>query len=426
MQAVAKLNSLLTTNKKTAIALLIFLSVFFLSTCISNPNSPEKEIRGEAYAGSVQCKKCHQKVYDDFIHTAHFNTSNNKLPQMVQTAFDTGKNIFEFNDSTKVVMEKKDSSFYQTYYQNGSKIFSLPFDIAVGSGRKAQTYLYYNDRKKISQLPISYFITQNSWANSPGFPEDHPRFDRNVPSYCMGCHSSFIDVKQTYTGVVMQEEFEKNKIIYGIDCERCHGAARAHVEYQTNHPEEKESKFITRISSLNRIQKNDMCALCHSGFRDVQQSLFNFKPGDNLNNFYIPYYGRVDTSNLDVHGNQTQLMLASKCYKLSNDLTCTSCHNVHVKERDDIKTFSQRCISCHKQVDHSFINTERNLADVVLNNCINCHMPLKASATITMLTKQKTDAYPDYIRTHLITIYEEETKKNLDSLTSITSKSKSK
>jgi len=417
MPVVDKLNQLFTTNKKkTVILFILCISIIVLSTCISKSETDEIDLRGERYAGSLQCKKCHQKIFNDYIHAAHFNTSSDRIPEKVQADFMPGRNSFEFSDSTKVVMEKNNGRFYQSYYLNESKIFSQPFDIIVGSGRKAQTYLYYNDKKKISQLPISYFATQGTWANSPGFPADHPKFDRNVPSYCMGCHSSFIGVKQTYTGVVMQEEFEKNKIVYGIDCERCHGPARDHVEYQTNHPQEKESKFMTKIATLNRLQQNDLCALCHSGFRDVQQSLFNFKPGDNLVNYYIPDYGRVDTADLDVHGNQTQLMLASACYKVSNNLTCTSCHNVHLKERDSISTFSQRCISCHKQVDHSFTSANKNLSEAVQNNCIDCHMPLKASAAITLLTKQKTDAYPDYIRTHLITVYKEETKRFLDSL----------
>jgi hypothetical protein len=411
-----KLVILLRENKKISVLILILALVTLLSDCVSNTSTGKTDIRGEAYAGSAQCRNCHQEVYDNYSHAAHFNTSSDHLPSIVKSAFEPGKNIFKFNDSVEVVMEKTDSGFYQSYYVSGKKLFSKPFEITVGSGRKAQTYLYYNDRKKISQLPISYFMSEGSWANSPGFPGDHPRFDRNVPSYCMGCHSSFIGVKQTYTGVVMQEEFEKNKIAYGIDCERCHGPARAHIDYHTDHPQEKESKFITKISTLNRTQQNDMCALCHSGFRDVQQSLFNFKPGDNLVNYYIPDYGRIDTAGLDVHGNQTQLMLASKCYQLSSTLTCNSCHNVHVKERDDLSTLSQRCITCHKQSTHSFTDTDKKRTDAIQNNCIDCHMPLKASAAITMLTKQKTDAYPDYIRTHLITIYREETKRFLDSL----------
>lgn len=415
MLTARKLFSFFIVNKKTTVLLLILLFIIFLSNCVSETKIDTTDIRGEAYAGADQCRNCHQQVHDDYAHAAHFNTSSNELPQIVRERFEPGKNSFRFNDSTEVMMEKLDSGYYQSWYSSGKKILSQPFDITVGSGRKAQTYLYYTDKKKLSQLPISYFMSQNSWANSPGFPADHPKFDRDVPSYCMGCHSSFIGVKQTYAGVVMQEEFEKGKIVYGIDCERCHGPARAHVEYHVGHPQEKESKFITKISTLTRVQKNDMCALCHSGFRDVQQSLFNFKPGDNLNNYYIPEYGRIDTASLDVHGNQTQLMMASKCYQLNNDLTCNSCHNVHVKERDNIKVFSERCITCHKQVDHSFTKTGRNFMDALQNNCIDCHMPLKASS-IKMLTKQKADAYPDYIRTHLITIYKEETKRFLDSL----------
>src|SRR6185369_3943443 len=244
MPVAGKINSLFTTNKKTATVLLIVICIIFLSECISK--SKGADLRGKEYAGSLQCKNCHQQIYDAYIQAAHFNTSSDSLPANIQAAFHPGQNKFKFNDSIEVVMEKNDGHFYQSYYQNGNKKFSHPFDIVVGSGRKAQTYLYYNDKRKISQLPISYFISEHEWANSPGFPAEDAKFDRNVPSYCLGCHSSFIAVKQTYTGVVMQEEFEKNKIIYGIDCERCHGPALAHVEYHEDHPQEKQSKFITK------------------------------------------------------------------------------------------------------------------------------------------------------------------------------------
>ena len=157
---------------------------------------------------------------------------------------------------------------------------------------------------------------------------------------------------------------------------------------------------MARISALNRVQQTDQCALCHSGLRKVQQSLFNFKPGDALNDFYAPEFGRLDTANLDVHGNQTQLMMASKCFQQSNKLTCNTCHNVHVKERDDMTVFEQRCKDCHQQVKHSFAD------NTVQSNCVKCHMPLKPSSLITLLTNQKGVAVPDSIRTHLIAVYD--------------------
>ena len=159
-----------------------------------------------------------------------------------------------------------------------------------------------------------------------------------------------------------------------------------------------------------------MCALCHSGLRVQQQSLFTFKPGDKFSEFYYPDFNRTDAESLDVHGNQAQLMQSSKCYQLSNDLTCNSCHNVHVKERENIPLFSQRCINCHKEVKHSFAGTINNADALIQSDCIDCHMPLQASKTITMLTKQQTSAKPDFIRTHLIKVYLQESKIFMDSV----------
>src|SRR5215213_4115697 len=183
---------LLARHKKLVTVFLILLCIIFLSNCIAD--SKKADIRGEAYAGAHTCKKCHEQIYDSYIQTAHFNTSSNLLPVEVKKAFENGKNVFRFNDSTEVIMEKVDGQYYQSYYRNGKKLLSHSFDITVGSGRKAQTYLYYNDRKKVSQLPVSYFMTEDAWANSPGFPANEAKFDRNVPSHCLGCHSSFVDV----------------------------------------------------------------------------------------------------------------------------------------------------------------------------------------------------------------------------------------
>src|SRR5688572_530678 len=352
--------TLLRKNKNISVAILIFLCIIFLSQCISKSDNTEPDIRGNEFAGSLACKNCHNDIYNAYIQTAHFNTSSDSLPGVVQSVFEPNKNVFEFNDSLKVVMEKMNGEYYQSLYQNGQKVFSHPFDLVIGSGRKAQTYLYY-DQKKVLQLPVSYFMTEHSWANSPGFPSHVAKFDREIPSGCFGCHSSYAVIKQTYKGMQLEEEYEQGQMIYGIDCERCHGPAREHAAYYKDHPSEKPAKFITSVKSLNRVQKNDMCSLCHSGFRDVQQSLFNFKPGDALSDFYFPDLTRPDPEKLDVHGKQSQLMMGSKCFQQSIELTCNSCHNVHVKERENISLFSSRCQSCHKEVSHSFDKGDINL-----------------------------------------------------------------
>ncbi len=390
------------------------LALLLLAHCLQAPgHEPETDLRGPLYAGSRSCQPCHAVIYNSSFHAAHFNTSGHTLSEEVQRGFDSGFNKFRFNDSVEVWMEKENNRFVQSYILNGKKLFSQPFDIVVGSGRKAQTFLYFNEQKKLSQLPLSYLVMAHTWANSPGFPATDAKFDRNIPSYCLGCHGSFVEVKQTYKGVVMQEEFGRN-LLFGIDCERCHGPAREHVQFQQTHPEEKKAFHIIKAASLNRQQKNDWCAQCHSGFRDVQQSLFTFKPGDDLDNFYVPEFGRVDTARLDVHGNQYQLMLSSKCYQGSTGLTCLSCHDVHQTERDSLSLFSRRCQSCHPRPDHSFSGRDPQVDSAVQEDCVSCHLPNKPSSLITLLTEGKQEAEADPIRTHFITVYREETRKFLE------------
>ena len=404
--------SIYRNHKIILVAAALLAMVFILSRCIASSGADNMDLRGPQFAGAEKCQGCHQEVYAQFLQTAHHLTSRPVSDSSVKGSFDPGKNVFEFNAHWKVVMQKNSGHFYQTAYEDGKESISKPFDIVVGSGRKAQTYLYYND-SSVYQLPVSYFVAENSWANSPNFPAGHPKFDRSIPSGCFTCHSSAVKVNQTYAGFQLKEAFEKGKIIYGIDCERCHGPGMNHIQYHQEHPGEKQGKQIARISSMNRLQKNDMCAMCHSGFREMQRSTFQFRPGDSLSNFFYPDLSPLDADQLDVHGKQDQLMKASKCYLQGNSLTCGSCHDPHIKERDNLEVFSQRCISCHKETIHSFAVNNEKLIKAVASNCIDCHMPLQPSSRIMLLTRQNTNAKPDLIRTHWIKIYPAEAEKIL-------------
>ena len=51
----------------------------------------------------------------------------------------------------------------------------------------------------------------------------------------------------------------------GVDCEKCHGPAARHVEFQTQNPKETIAKFIINPAGFSRQQSLDMCALCHGG-----------------------------------------------------------------------------------------------------------------------------------------------------------------
>lgn len=396
-------------NKSFFIIVLLAITIVAGSRCVSSSEA-KPDLRGNAYAGAERCQTCHAAVYENYMATAHAHTTQPPGDFTIKGNFDIAHNGFYFSDAWKVVMEKHNDSFYQTAFYNGQQKNSYPFDVVVGSGRKAQTFLYYNN-KAVFQLPISYFVPEHTWANSPNFPSDAPKFDRSIPSGCFGCHSSAVGLRESYQGLQKSETFEKGKIIYGIDCERCHGAAAEHVTYQESHPGDNTARFITSIRTLNRQQSVDMCGICHSGTKNMQRSAFDFKPGEVREDYFFPDYGNPLTDQLDVHGNQYALMKGSRCYLESNELTCNSCHNPHQKEQDNVQLFSQRCVTCHQQVIHSF--RQKISSTVIAANCIDCHMPKKASSVITLLTQQKTAAKADSIRTHFIKIYKEETDRFL-------------
>ena len=190
--------------------------------------------------------------------------------------------------------------------------------------------------------------------------------------------------------------------------------AAEHVKFQTDNPDIKEAKYIVTFKSLSRVQKINMCAMCHSGGNNhMLKPGFGFKPGDTLNN-----YMRVFSSNepvnykvIDVHGNQTGLLESSKCF-IASSMDCSTCHNsTHVNERDNIQLYNARCLSCHSGDTHNVCKLTNQLSAAALtSNCISCHMPALTSKVI--IAGQS----GTLIHTHHIAVYPEETEKVLAAL----------
>jgi len=168
---------------------------------------------------------------------------------------------------------------------------------------------------------------------------------------------------------------------------------------------------MVSFKSLNRQQKIDLCAACHSGNNNILlKSRFAFKMGDSLRSYMII----VNSGDqLDVHGNQTQLLAQSKCYKMSS-LECSSCHDTHVNERGMVNMFNERCQNCHSPGKHfCTMATDSNIS-MIKNNCTRCHMPEQASKAIKVqATANSTLAIPTMVINHRIAIYPEETTKIL-------------
>ena len=397
---------MLLSKRLLCIYFTIGVLVLALSKCSDLKDQRSKDIRGPEYADQKSCVKCHKDVSASFSETAHFHTSAPVTSDL--KGLGAGENTFAFNDSLKVVVEKRDDRMFQVAYFNNREIEAHQFDIAFGSGEKAKTFAYW-EQNSLFQLPLTYYSSINKWTNSPGFAENEINFKRAIVSRCFECHSSFAETRIVKTGSLsVSEEVVKGAVLYGIDCQRCHGPSSQHVRFHEENPEEKDAKYMTRIAGMSRQQKIDMCAVCHSGNDlQTQKSTFSFAPGDTLSDYYFPQYSR-SRKEPDVHGNQYGMLAASACF-IRSDMDCSSCHNTHLTEKNNQVLFAQRCMTCHDANTHP---PTGNLDQAALkNNCIDCHMPVKPSRLITFQLAGKSQKTPYPLRSHQIAVYPEETQK---------------
>ncbi|HMI77209.1 MAG TPA: multiheme c-type cytochrome [Ferruginibacter sp.] len=396
-------------QNRRSILIISTLSLFiiFLSQCIHKTEA-FNDLRGQAFAGSGTCRQCHQAIYDSVLLSAHFNATAPASKENVHGNFNAGSNSFVYDKDTRVVMEDRDSGLYQVVYINGKEKGVYRFDITFGL-RNAQTWLYWLDDKTY-ELPVSYYTSVHTWATSPGFSARQPDFKRFIGRDCFECHSSNIRSELNASTAGISEVLVKSSLIYGIDCERCHGPAAGHVNYHIEYPEIKTAKHIISIKSLGQQQKLDMCAVCHSGNDKLKiESRFKFRPGDTLANFFMAS-GRTGTSDFDVHGNQYRLMSESKCILVSKKMNCSSCHNPHTNANNDLAVYSQKCMSCHTQGGNNFCPMADSIGPSIKNNCIDCHMPEKPSEAISFRLPGNSQTTSYLLRTHRIATYPVEAK----------------
>jgi hypothetical protein len=392
-------------KQKQSQVILFILLVIVGSNLFFTPKKDTENPYGTKMIGSQACRNCHANIYDSHIETAHFKDSRPAEGQYIKGSFEAGNNFFNYNQFMSVELRKEGDRFVQAGMVGGTEMQKAFFDIVIGSGRKGQTYLFWQGNN-LFQLPVSYYTETNSWCNSPGFPNVF-KFNRPIPLNCLECHATFAKSNGVVDG---KEDYEPASIIYGIDCERCHGGGADHVSWHLEHKEDKIGRYIVNTAKMDRQVRVDGCALCHSGFRKAIQPPFNFQFGDTLAKFSTgsPISHKADT--LDVHGNQYGLMAASQCYIKSATMDCSSCHNVHRNEYNQPKLYSARCMNCHGDKEAVHCSFKPTAGMVLEDNCIDCHMPILSSNKIRLDVNGKQTQLPDRIRTHYISIYKNRAK----------------
>jgi len=322
-----------------------------------------------ALVGDEVCLQCHTEMAE-FSTTAHSLSSAVATRAAIHGSFAEGENLLETpNPALHYRMDASEEGFRQLALRPTEEDTTIlrvaSIDVVIGSGRKGQTYLYW-EGDRLFQLPISYW-TGVGWANSPGYPSGTAIFNRPADPRCLECHATYA---RALPDLSAANRYDPESLVLGIGCESCHGPGATHVEVARRGRIGGwiEHTGIVNPADFPRARQVDGCALCHGGIGESLQPPVTYRLGEPLSEYlHQPEAGPDEP--VDVHGNQVALLARSACF-LESRMTCATCHDLHRPQRD-LAEFSATCVSCHAPgaelpVDHGSASP---------GNCIDCHMP---------------------------------------------------
>ena len=341
-------------------------------------SEPEPWLRGR-YVGAEVCGDCHEERVDDFIHTSHFHTS--RLPDLssLETHLVKAGELLETREAgTRFAMSIADGQFRQTGIQKdgvaggGERVEGFDVDLVYGAGDFDEDYFYW-DENRLFQMPVVYQNGLQCWTNAPGYMDGRVEFRRPVAPRCVECHATWVN---HIPGTM--NTYQREKMVLGVSCEKCHGPGEFHVDYHREHPDAQQPSSIAMPADMSRSQQMDLCAQCHSNANKRRTPPFSYRPGDSLEDHF-----RIDLNNHpeeDHTSNQHRYLQESTCYQASETMTCVTCHDPHLPTKMARTLARESCSQCHEPKD---CGEHVRLPNDLQSKCVDCHMPYEYVNNIT-------------------------------------------
>ena len=354
------------------------------------------------YVGMVQCKLCHQDIYNSYLHTGMGQSFEHANKEKSSAEFDRNDLIYDkyldfyyhpFWEDDKMKIREFRLNEKDTIYKRTEMV-----DYIIGSGQHTNSHIS-NTNGYLHQMPLTYYTQKKKWDFPPGFENGvNTRFSRKIGLECMSCHNSLPDF-------VEGSENKYNALPEGINCERCHGPGSIHVQQRLTGAKTDTSKYIdysiVNPGKLAIDLQFDVCQRCHLQGNTVLKdgkSFFDFKPGMRLSDYmtvFLPRYKNADDQ--FIMASHSDRLKQSKCFIKSykpesdssslrpykNSLTCVTCHNPHVSVKVTGKeVFNNACQNCHNSSNQVLCAEKQSIRNKKQDNCVSCHMPNSGSTDI--------------------------------------------
>ena len=336
---------------------------------------------------------CHREIWETYQKTGMGRSLTRPRPEaMVEDLTKPVQFYHEASDRHYTIYEK-DGKYYQRRHQvgfdgNETNVVEKQIDLVIGSGNHARTYLHRTPEGRIFELPLGWYAEKGGhWGMNPTY--DHPNhrgFRREILHECMFCHTGYPEIASGADQVGSEPLFP-GRIPEGIDCQRCHGPGRDHIEAVGKGRDLAQIReAIVNPSRLDPERQMDICLQCHlettssqlpDSVRRFDRGIFSYRPGESLTDYelffdHTPGTGYDDKFQI---AHQGYRLRQSACFQQSaGQLTCTTCHNPHDIPRGEAATrqYVAVCQTCHQERVETLVRDGRHTAS---DDCLTCHMP---------------------------------------------------
>jgi predicted CXXCH cytochrome family protein len=260
-------------------------------------------------------------------------------------------------------------------------------DYWFGSGAHARSYISRTVSKELIELPLTWYAEMGGhWGMSPAYDfSQHAGFSRKITYRCMFCHNGYPDFAAGADRWETDTRFPV-QLPSGIDCQRCHGPGRDHIETaRLGRPAAVVRGSIVNPARLAPVRQTEICLQCHLETTNASlpgsllrygRGVFSYRPGEPLGD-YMLFFDHAPGAGYDDKFEFTSApyrLRKSRCYLESRGaLTCTTCHNPHQASDGPgaAARYTRVCQSCHAAAIERLVRQERHPASA---NCVSCHM----------------------------------------------------
>lgn len=366
------------------LALFAYPLLILIASCGATP--PEKTAVPAAqngYVDSAQCESCHSDVAESYKKTGMARSFFRPAAANRVEDYASQNSFYHAASDRYYTMSERSGRYFMRRFQkqpDGQVVNEIEesIDYVIGSGNHARTYLHLTEQKKLIELPVTWFSEDRGhWGISPGYDwQHHSDFRRKITMECIFCHDAYPDSKRDSDRSDMEAVFP-GAVPEGIDCQRCHGPGAAHVTAPA-------AGNIVNPARLSRDRNLEICMQCHLestsaplpyAVRRYGRGVFSYVPGEPLSDYMI-HFDEADAATTDKFeiASSVYRLRKSKCFRESDGMTCTTCHDPHRIPRGQAATehYVGVCLGCHQAAIEKAVSAQKHPQS---RDCLGCHMP---------------------------------------------------